>query len=280
MTLHRLLAAGAFCGSMTIFSTAFADGGAGSILRANHVLFQGQSIVSDSCNHHLDMQWDGNLVLYEGVGNQPSQARWSTDQQTTQCSSWPWNICEWNIGIPYPYPVYAILQSDGNFVQYDTVGAPSIEGYPNGVRWGASSWTNTVAELWVQNDGNMVVYPTAERGNAAFNAWASNTVGNSAPGPRNCPIHTQVTRIDQNTYYSGGNTGILEIECLVDAMTCGDKCTGASGGKCAGFTFVPDASSLGLTCSAALPGACVLLSGVGSQPVYEQGFVTGVIEHH
>jgi hypothetical protein len=276
MTFLRIVtAAAALCGVASLLSTASASGGARSILTANHALFQGQSLVSDACNYHLDMQWDGNLVLYQGVGNQPSQARWSTAQATTQCDG-VWGVCEWNLPLPFGEPTYAILQGDGNFVEYDTAGALSIEGYPNGVRWDAGSVINTQADLWMQDDGNLVVYPAAHAGQAAGAAWASNTVGSTAPGPRNCPLHTSVTRVVQNTFYAG-NT-ILHDQCMASSMACGDLCTGSSGGTCAGWSWVPDASNIGLACPAGL-GDCILLSAVGSNPVYAPGWVTGVIEH-
>jgi hypothetical protein len=275
MTFPRFLtAAVAFCGATTFLSTASASGGTGSTLTPNHALFQGQSLVSDSCNYHLDMQWDGNLVLYEGVGNQPSQARWSTAEATTQCD-W-WGICQWNLLPPFPDPTYAILQGDGNFVEYDTAGDVSIEGYPSGVRWDAGSVINAEAALWMQDDGNLVVYQAAYAGQAAYSHWASNTVGSTAAGPRNCPLHTAVTRVEQNTIYAVD--GVVDSKCMIDSMACGDLCTGWSGGNCAAWIFVPDASHNGLQCAAGL-GDCLLLTGVSGSPIYEPGCVTGVIEH-
>lgn len=228
--------------------------------------------MSDSCHYHLDMQSDGNLVLYEGVGNQASQARWSTTQASVSCDPLHF-FCESNVATPFGFPTYAILQSDGNFVEYDTVGFFSV-GYPNGVRWDAGSVINTAARLWMQDDGNLVIYPAAQAGLNGWAKWASNTVGSTARGPRNCPMHSEVTTIDQDTIF--GPSTILGGQCSTDAMSCGDTCAGSSGGRCAGWTWIPDATAVGATCAPGV-GACVLLATVGDKPAFQPGCVTGVI---
>jgi hypothetical protein len=236
--------------------------------------------VSDSCNYHLDMQWDGNLVLYEGVGNQASQYRWSTAEATTTCLSWPYSGCQSNIyPFPFPDPVYAILQSDGNFVEYDTAGDVSFGGYPTGVRWDAGSVVNTATQLWVQDDGNLVVYKAALLGQPDGAAFATNTAGSTAAGPRDCPIHTEITTIDQDSVFTFANSTFNSTACAFDAMTCGDDCTRLSGSTCAGWTWIPDASADGLSGCATGEGMCLLWSAVGGQPVFEPGCVSGVIEH-
>jgi hypothetical protein len=82
------------------------------------------------------MQTDGNLVLYEGA-----TALWATGTQGTSGH-------------------VAVMQSDGNFVLYDT---------NNHALWSSSTSGHPGAYVSVQIDGNLVVYS----GTSAL--WASNT---------------------------------------------------------------------------------------------------------
>ncbi|GAA1233512.1 hypothetical protein GCM10009665_24740 [Kitasatospora nipponensis] len=76
---------------------------------------------------HLDMQADGNLVLY----------RTSTGRALWSSSTW---------GHP---GASAVLQADGNLVVYDT---------DHNALWDSRTWTTRGAELVVQDDANAVIY--------------------------------------------------------------------------------------------------------------------------
>ncbi|MFD8479136.1 ricin-type beta-trefoil lectin domain protein [Kitasatospora sp. NPDC059673] len=89
------------------------------------VLYPGTSIVA--AGTHLDMQADGNLVLYSKA---TGRALWST-------STW---------GHP---GARAAMQADGNFVLYDANG---------GGLWSTGTYGHANAHLVVQDDNNTVLY--------------------------------------------------------------------------------------------------------------------------
>jgi hypothetical protein len=104
-------------------------------------LVNGQSLHACDGVHHLDMQTDGNLVLYhDGYG-----ALWSTGTQGTSGYA-------------------AKMQSDGNFVLYD---------HYSQALWNSGTQGHPGASLWVQPDGNLVIYPSG--GGAAL--WNTGTQG-------------------------------------------------------------------------------------------------------
>ena len=85
------------------------------------------------------MQTDSNLVLYEN-----GTALWATSTN-------------------YTGAVTAIMQTDGNFVEYDASNAP---------QWASNTAGNPGAYLAVQTDGNVVIYSSS---GAAL--WSTNTGG-------------------------------------------------------------------------------------------------------
>ena len=113
-----------------------------AILPSGNALYPNDSVVSDNGRYHLNLQGDGNLVLYDVVVS-PWKVLWASNtagQAVSRC----------------------IMQTDGNFVLY---------GYPGG-KPGVLFATNTAnhpnASLYVQDDGNTVIYqPHAP-------IWASN----------------------------------------------------------------------------------------------------------
>ncbi len=108
-------------------------------IRADQGLAPGQSFSSCDGRFLLNMQYDGNLVLYQGAT--PLWATGTVGANTAQ----------------------AIMQGDGNFVTYDGAGAPL----------GATNTAgNPGAALAVQDDGNLVVYSSSGQA-----LWASNTGG-------------------------------------------------------------------------------------------------------
>jgi len=109
-------------------------------LKAGDSLRVGDSVSSCDGRFNLVMQTDGNLVLYE-TQNGNSIALWSSGTWQTTGS-------------------VAAMQTDGNFVVYDSnsraLWSSNTAGWPN-------------ANLAIQNDGNLVVY----NGSAAI--WSSQT---------------------------------------------------------------------------------------------------------
>ena len=91
----------------------------------------------------LAMQTDGKLRLYQ-VSSSGATLLWTNDISGLTTDS------------------YSVMQADGNFVTYtSSVGAPV---------WATNTAGFPGARLLVQNDGNVVVYDTAD-----VPRWASNT---------------------------------------------------------------------------------------------------------
>jgi hypothetical protein len=107
------------------------------VLSAGQVLTAGQSLGSCDGRFSLAMQYDGNLVLYQGGG-----AIWASNTYLSQGYA-------------------AIMQNDGNFVLYDVNGR---------ALWASGTYGHAGDTVAVQNDGNLVVYNSS--GGAL---WASNT---------------------------------------------------------------------------------------------------------
>jgi predicted hotdog family 3-hydroxylacyl-ACP dehydratase len=96
-------------------------------LAANECLTQGQSITSTNGCFTLDMQHDGNMVLYRSSNR---QALWSSKTDRS-CSN------------------RACMQGDGNFVLYDC---------RNVAMWASQTPKNEGSTLTIQGDGNLVIY--------------------------------------------------------------------------------------------------------------------------
>ena len=117
--------------------------GCGSI-KPGEGLKAGESFESCNGDFTLDMQTDGNLVLYRNE-KQGSVARWSTATNRTD-------------------GYVAVMQKDGNFVVY---------GRHSNALWNSRTEGHSdVSEVAVQGDGNLVIYV----GNRFI--WASNTAEN------------------------------------------------------------------------------------------------------
>jgi hypothetical protein len=114
-------------------------------LNQGYALARGYGLESPSGRFHLDMQHDGNLVLYRRDDNKPI-----------------WHSNTWYSFWGSPGGENAILQNDGNFVVYS---------YEGSALWASN--TNGLGEnyLRVQDDGNMVIYT---KGSNAVQ-WASGT---------------------------------------------------------------------------------------------------------
>ena len=115
-----------------------ADNRANVTVGTHLILYAGQSLWSADGRFHLDMQTDGNLVLYG-----PSGPMWWTSTNGGSDRR-------------------MVMQVDGNLVVYNGANQPL---------WGSWTHGNPGARLALQNDGNLVIYSIA---NAAI--WATNTV--------------------------------------------------------------------------------------------------------
>lgn len=131
-----------------------------SALPSGAALFDGQSLVSPNGRFSLDMQSDGNLVLY-GTG-----------------------LVLWDSGTAGDAPDYATMQGDGNFVIYKAGKAVWSSGTDQLVK-------NQSFVLSVQNDGNVVIYSPTDKA-----LWASYTqagaglqYGDSGPDVRLLQLH-------------------------------------------------------------------------------------------
>ncbi|MDT5029994.1 MAG: hypothetical protein QOC94_165 [Actinoplanes sp.] len=106
-------------------------------------LTSGQQLTSSNGRFHLNLQTDGNLVIYDG-----SSPIWATGT---------WNLPSGS------RPTRAEMQADGNLVLYNDANQPA---------WASGSWgsdrVNPFVEL--QDDGNLVIYH-----NGRSPLWASGT---------------------------------------------------------------------------------------------------------
>jgi len=251
MKVHRVVACASLCFGLAAASHASADGSASSVLLPGQALFAGQRLVSDSCVYHLDMQTDGNLVLYASLApNTAPYAVWSSYAH----SSFP---------VPYSDPAYTILQTDGNLVEYDTD--------DNRVMWASNTPRDIYTELWIQNDGNVVLYPGTSPGSwAMWSTGTSNPPGQVPIGPAQCPMKSQYTQIEANIALTGNN---LASECTNDDLACGNSCSLDYGGSCVGWTWAPPGGPG--SCSAS-EGQCSFKSSVTASTA-ATGMVSGIV---
>jgi hypothetical protein len=117
-------------------------------LASGDSLDQGQSLPACHANYHLDMQNDGNLVLYAGSST-PSNALWATNTAADEG----------------PVPGNKVtMQSDGDFVLFDSSGNPIMHTNTGG---------HPGAYLDMQDDGNLVIYVGSANPSNAI--WATGT---------------------------------------------------------------------------------------------------------
>jgi hypothetical protein len=114
-------------------------------------IFQGQRLLSKNKKYFLEMQLDGNLVLYSRKG---------LNGKTKDNAIWNSGTARKGKG-----PFKAVMQNDGNFVVYDSTGA--------------AIWNSNTSKkgkgpfrVIIQDDGNFVIYDNDKK-----SPWATNTVG-------------------------------------------------------------------------------------------------------
>lgn len=146
-------------------STAVAASSDG--LYANQYLFPGQRLAASGCYYHLDMQSDGNLVVYAGA----SRPLWATN--TVRRGA------------------YAVMQTDGNLVVYNWNGRAV---------WSSNTYRRPGSFLTMQDDGNLVVYNSSIRP-----LWSSRTYQGESLGQLPCGVTSAKTVVEPNVDRPGGN---------------------------------------------------------------------------
>jgi hypothetical protein len=106
------------------------------------VLEPGQTLKSPNGQYTLDMQTNGDLVVYWMNGTAIGRALWST-------------------GTSGDNGARALLQSNGNLVLYSVTGE---------ALWSSNTSTGGCSNLVIQNDGNLVVY------NKTHATWAAGSI--------------------------------------------------------------------------------------------------------
>ena len=171
-------------------------------------LYAGQRLVAGAnCFYHLDMQSDGNLVLYAG-----GTPYWATNTAGRGA--------------------YALMQRDGNFVVND---------WNNRAVWATNTWGHPYNFLAMQGDANLVVYDGSvidlRPGAPQYQAlWASNTWTRYPVGQTPCYLLSKKTTTDPNWDHAGGDYALLKLNGWGPTL-CEYKC--ATDSRCKAFTFVP-----------------------------------------
>lgn len=188
-----------------------------SSLHGEECLFPGQRIISPRCSYYLEMQTDGNLVLY----TRRRQALWDAGTDGSGAT-------------------HVIMQNDGNMVVrsgWNTIWAA----FGGESRWPwahdpvptqqLGGWAGTF-RLQMQDDGNAVIYGGRDPKRAW---WASNTqVTGPVLGRYPCGLPSAKTRILLGTDFPGGDyqafyltdpTGRSSYAACARACTADPHCT-------------------------------------------------------
>src|ERR1700683_4664256 len=112
------------------------------LILSGTVLESGQSLKSPNGQYMLDMQTNGDLVVYWMNGTALGRALWST-------------------GTTGDNGARAVLQSIGNLVLYSVTGE---------ALWSSNTSTGGCSNLVMQNDGNLVIY------NKTHATWAADSI--------------------------------------------------------------------------------------------------------
>ena len=124
------------------------------------------------------------------------------------------------------------------------------------------------AQLWMQQDGNLVEYRWSGSSEAVW--WASNTAGFVVDGNVGS---SSITHIEDNTNFAGDD---YRGEFTNDPMQCGQWCASStwapSGSSCDAFTWVQPVTSGYST------GVCWLKTGIPAASAYT-GATSGYIRH-
>jgi hypothetical protein len=228
--LGRLSAEGATAEYMFPGQTLYSEGGIGG----------GET--PSGCGFLLVMQHDGNLVLYG------SQAWWST-------GTWNPNATDLN---------YAVLQGDGNFVEYAFAG---------GALWSSGSYDFGDEEVVMQGDGNLVVYrgdwsvPFATTDQSWLKTPITLQGGGACDQPNGYPLISETTIMEANADRPGGDYSFLASP---DQVNCANLCA-QDRSNCRAYSWVP-AGAAGNS-----GPVCCLKNSVPAKVSDGRGIVTGYV---
>ncbi len=124
-------------GLISLFTSSL--GFAASVMNGGEVLVAGDIMLSENQDWRLNMQNDGNLVLYRASNNQVMWASYTQGNPGARVT----------------------MQTDGNFVIYSA---------SNAVLWATYTQRYPGSTINLQNDGNLVIYSAQNEP-----VWASNT---------------------------------------------------------------------------------------------------------
>jgi|HubBroStandDraft_6_1064221.scaffolds.fasta_scaffold369556_1 hypothetical protein len=177
-------------------------------------------IVDNTCNYHLDMQGDGNLVEYIGPGNSSSNALWASGTQQAGCGGAP---CQ-----------YAIFQSDGNFVIYGPAGVVYRGSKSDGLGNPLPSGTNGNSDwLFINNTGQIII------GDNGGTLWKSTNLDYVLPTVSPCNIPNGAWAAFNNAHNSGtqmgGEINIANSAYGDSGPACATICADTSG--CVGYNY-------------------------------------------
>jgi hypothetical protein len=215
-------------------------------------LFPGQTLYSDGgigggetasgCGFLLVMQHDGNLVLYG------SQAWWATNTWNTQTQDLN----------------YAVLQNDGNFVEYAFAG---------NALWSSGSYDYSDEDVVMQGDGNLVVYradgsvPFATTGQSWLKTPITLGTDGNCANPNGYPLISETTIMEANADRPGGDYNFVGSP---DKVNCANLCA-QDRANCLAYSWVP-AGAAGNS-----GPLCAMKNSVPGKVADGRGVVTGYI---
>jgi len=169
------------------------------------MLFKGQRLVSAGCLNRVEMQNDGNLVMYNAAG----QVTFATSR---------YHVPDPNISFGCRGD-YWIFQSDDNGVLYNRNAASSSD-----TRWATFATNTEILHVFgyptfmrVTSDGFFRV--SSNTGGADATAWSVGQQQNAAQ-PAHCPNPSRLTRIRRGWSMSGTPYKTLQINDGYGGLNC------------------------------------------------------------
>jgi PAN domain len=215
------------------------------VMQSDDHLFHDQSLMAPGCYYHLDMQKDGNLVIYAGPGQHVRI--WRTATNDPKYAFDPSTVTSY---------YYAVMQSDGNLVVYDSKHLTT--------GWDARTHGNPGSRLVMQDDGNLVIYDLS-----GTPLWSSGTPGEWVGSA--CSSESSVTTFEQDVNRPGDDYNAISDGTVQDPHSCAARCRDDDGNPdlCKAYTWVP--------AGGAGPNAvCFLKNGVPKQSD-APGLFSGII---
>jgi hypothetical protein len=174
-------------------------------------LFYDQTLMAPGCYYHLDMQKDGDLVVYAGPGRHVRV--WHTATIDPEYAVDPSTVTSY---------YYAVMQSDGNLVVYNSKHLTT--------GWDARTHGNPNSRLVMQDDGNLVIYDlsnTAVWNSASQGEWLASS----------CSSKSSVTTFEQDVNRPGSDYSGISDATAQDPHACAARCRTEP--DCKAYTWVP-----------------------------------------